>query len=116
MSDGTIKWAALITAILTYPSIFAIEEPENFLHPLMLIEILSLMRTTTADKFSFVIMTTHSETLLNAANPNEVIVVSMENGVTRGRRPSNPEYLAREISETGFGLGHYYLAGDLSDA
>jgi ABC-type lipoprotein export system ATPase subunit len=116
MSDGTIKWASLITAILTSRAIIAIEEPENFLHPLMLIEILKLMRTTTMDKLSFVIMTTHSETLLNAAHPNEVIVVSMDDGVTCGRRPHNPEQLAKEIRETGFGLGHYYLAGDLGDA
>lgn len=82
----------------------------------MLIEILKLMRSTTADKSAFVIMTTHSETLLNAANPREVIVVSMEDGITRGRRPLNPEGLAKEIQATGFGFGHYYLAGDLSDA
>ncbi|WP_191908469.1 AAA family ATPase [Hypericibacter terrae] len=116
MSDGTIKWASLITAILTHRSIFAIEEPENFLHPLMLTEIVKLMRESTSEKFSFVIMTTHSETLLNAASPYDVIVVSMEHGITRGRRPANPDQLLREIQETGFGLGHYYLAGDLSDA
>jgi predicted ATPase len=116
MSDGTIKWMSIITAILTSRTVFAIEEPENFLHPLMLIEILKLMRSTTADKFSFVIMTTHSETLLNAASPDEVVVVSMESGVTRGRRPRDPECLANEIRETGFGLGHYYLVGALNDA
>jgi predicted ATPase len=116
MSDGTIKWVSMITAVLTSRTIFAIEEPENFLHPLMLIEILKLMRSTTVDKFSFVIMTTHSETLLNAASPDEVVVVSMENGVTRVRRPSDPEHLVQEIRETGFGLGHYYLVGALTDA
>jgi hypothetical protein len=116
MSDGTIKWVSLITAILTSRAIFAIEEPENFLHPLMLREILNLMRSTTAAKSSFVIMTTHSETLLNEANPHEVIVVSMDHGITRGRRPRDAEHLAKEIRETGFGLGQYYLAGDLSDA
>jgi ABC-type cobalamin/Fe3+-siderophores transport system ATPase subunit len=116
MSDGTIKWMSMITAVLTSRTIFAIEEPENFLHPLMLIEILKLMRATTSDKFSFAIMTTHSETLLNAASPDEIVVVSMEHGVTRGRRPADPENLAKEISETGFGLGHYYLIGALTDA
>ena len=46
MSDGTVKWASLITAILTYETIFAIEEPENFLHPLMQRAILQIMRET----------------------------------------------------------------------
>lgn len=35
MSDGTIKWCALVTAILTHDAIMAIGEPENFLHPYM---------------------------------------------------------------------------------
>lgn len=94
------------------------EPPESRgeLGTLELIEILKLMRETTSDKFSFAIMTTHSETLLNAASPDEVVVVSMENGVTRGRRPLDPEGLVNEIRETGFGLGHYYLVGALADA
>jgi predicted ATPase len=66
MSDGTVKWASLITAILTYETIFAIEEPENFLHPLMQREILNILRENLGRRGnrSFVIMTTHSETLL----------------------------------------------------
>jgi predicted ATPase len=115
MSDGTIKWMSMVTAVLTSRTIFAIEEPENFLHPLMLIEILKLMRENTADKFSFVIMTTHSETLLNAASPDEIVVTSMDKGVTQCHRPKDPESLSSEIRETGFGLGHYYLVGALND-
>jgi ABC-type lipoprotein export system ATPase subunit len=116
MSDGTIKWCALVTAILTHRSVIAIEEPENFLHPHMQSEILKIMRETTARKNSFVIMTTHSESLLNAANPEEVIVVRIENGISNARRIQHPKQLRREIQETGFGLGNYYLAGDLQDA
>lgn len=74
------------------------------------------MRETTSKKKSFVIMTTHSESLLNAANPEELLVVSMREGVTHCRRIGNGRRLRREIQETGFGLGNYYLAGDLADA
>src|ERR1700730_9644760 len=99
MSDGTVKWASLITAILTYETIFAIEEPENFLHPLMQREILQIMRENVEHRGgkSFVIMTTHSETLLNAANPNEVVVVSIANETTHARRPEDPARIFKEI-------------------
>jgi hypothetical protein len=116
MSDGTLKWCSLVTAILTHRAIMAIEEPENFLHPYMQGEVLKIMRETTLKKRSFVIMTTHSESLINAANPEELLVVSMREGVTQSRRISNARRLRREIQETGFGLGNYYLAGDLADA
>ena len=116
MSDGSIKWAALITAVLTHRAIFAIEEPENFLHPYMQAEIIKIMRETANKRSSSVIMTTHSETLLNASNPEDLIVISMREGVTHARRLLDPNQLHKEIKETGFGLGNYYLAGDLADA
>ena len=109
MSDGTIKWMALITAILTYRNIFSIEEPENFLHPWMQAEILNIMRTNTDEK-SFILMTTHSESLLNAARPEEIIVVSMKEGKTYARRVENIDILNNEISKTGFGFGHFYFS------
>jgi energy-coupling factor transporter ATP-binding protein EcfA2 len=118
MSDGTVKWASLITCILTYETIFAIEEPENFLHPLMQREILTIMRENVQRRGgqSFVIMTTHSETLLNAAEPTEVVVVSNSNGITHSERPGEPERIRAEIQRTGFGLGYYYVSGALDDA
>lgn len=117
MSDGTVKWVALVTAIYTYGSIFAIEEPENFIHPLMQKEVVKIMRGAASEKAfkSFVLMTTHSETLLNAAEPEEVLVVSMTRGVTNAKRVKDQRLLRSEISRTGFGLGHYYLAGALDD-
>ena len=116
MSDGTVKWVSLITAILTYRSIFAIEEPENFIHPLMQKEVINIMRESAVarKKDSFVLMSTHSETLLNSAQPDEVIVISMIDGTTHAARPHNQELLNLEINRTGFGLGHYYLTGALN--
>ncbi len=116
MSDGTVKWLALITALLTSNSIFSLEEPENYLHPLMQSEILRIMREILFSHKSntFTIMTTHSETILNNCKPEELIVLSLENGSTQARRCANAKELQREISKTGFGLGYYYLAGALN--
>ena len=50
MSDGTIKWLSFITSILTSPTVFSIEEPENYLHPLMQSEVIKLMRNSIENK------------------------------------------------------------------
>ena len=120
MSDGTVKWVSLITAILTYRSVFAIEEPENFIHPSMQGEVLKIMRESVWQRRggggSFAILSTHSETLLNSAMPNEVIIVTMKNGITSAKRPKEASIIKREISQSGFGLGQIYLTGGLFDA
>jgi predicted ATPase len=111
MSDGTSKWISLITAILTSESIFSIEEPENYLHPWMQAQILAIIREISTKNNKFVFLTTHSESLLNAAKPEEVVIISMENGKTIAKRIENIKLLKEEISETGFGIGHYYNSG-----
>ncbi len=117
MSDGTIKWLTLITAILTSKTIFSIEEPENFLHPWMQAEIANIMRNHLLEKksYSFVLMTTHSESLLNYAKPEELIIVDLNEGKTTARRVSNLSAIKDEISTSGFGLGHFYFSNALSD-
>jgi len=111
MSDGTVKWISLITIILTNPTMFSIEEPENYLHPLMLSEIISIIRTH-MKRDRFVLMSTHSETLINNATPDEIVVVSYVKGKTIAKRISNAEQLSNEIRKTGFGLGYYYISGN----
>jgi predicted ATPase len=115
MSDGTIKWLALITAILTSKTIFSIEEPENFLHPWMQAEIANIMRNHISEKKeqSFVLMTTHSESLLNHSEPDEIVLVDLENGRTTAKRIKNISLIKDEISNSGFGLGHFYFSDSL---
>lgn len=112
MSDGTIKWLSLLTIILTNKSTFSIEEPENYLHPLMQSEIIKLMRSR-IKKNRFALLSTHSETILNNAFPEEIIVVYFRDGSTYATRPKNINALNKEIKDTGFGLGYYYVAGGL---
>lgn len=117
MSDGTIKWLTLITAILTSKTIFSIEEPENFLHPWMQAEIAKIMRNHLLEKQlpSFVLMTTHSESLLNHSKPEEIIIVDLRDGKTKAKRISNLSAIQEEISNSGFGLGHFYFSNALAD-
>lgn len=118
MSDGTIKWLSLTTAILTSKTIFSIEEPENFLHPWMQSEIAQIMREHINEKKteSFVLMTTHSESLLNSSNPEEVIIVDLIEGRTIARRIQNLNLVKEEISNSGYGLGHFYFSNSIQNA
>ncbi len=120
LSDGTAKWLALITSVLTNRSILAIEYPENFIQTCMQSELLNIIRDciSNADEDSsnnFMFLTTHSETMLNSADPSEIIIVSMENGSTRTRRIKRIEDVRNVIQGDGFGLGHMYRCGKLED-
>lgn len=112
VSDGTAKWFTLVTAIVTNSNLFAIEEPENFLHPLMQVEIVRIVRNQYGrlEQDRFALVTTHSETILNRCQPSEIIIVEMKNGRTEAHRPHNAQTISEQIQETGFGLGYYYLA------
>lgn len=117
MSDGTLKWIALVTAALTARSVFSIEEPENYLHPQMQAQIVNILREILFKERSerFTLMTTHSETLLNHCRPEELIIVSMSDGKTVAKRCENPSDISDEISRTGFGLGYYYITNALEN-
>lgn len=106
-----------ITAILTSKTIFSIEEPENFLHPWMQAEIANIMREHIESKNnqSFVIMTTHSESLLNHSNANEIVLVDLVDGKTIARKISDIELLQKEIEQTGIGLGSFYFANSFDN-
>lgn len=114
MSDGTIKWMCLVTILLTTRNVLSIEEPENYLHPLMQKEIVTIMRNVIG-KESIVLLSTHSETFLNSSLPEEVVIVQFKDGATFASRPKEISSIMEEINATGFGLGYYYLSGALAD-
>lgn len=109
MSDGTVKWISLVLRLATSKSSLLLEEPENYLHPLMQREIVRLLRDGMAEQ-GFSMLSTHSETLLNAVRPDELVVVSHGRLGTKAKRVTNAAQVEEEINATGFGLGYYYLA------
>ncbi|MBT9289173.1 AAA family ATPase [Prosthecodimorpha staleyi] len=114
LSDGTVKWLALVTAILSNRSIFVIEEPENFLHPRMLSEIVNLLRASCEkNKNNFALITTHSETLINLLRPEEIVLVDFKAGYTMTSAISDTKRLRQIMKKTGFGLGWFYTTGSL---
>lgn len=116
LSDGTLKWLALVTAIINTDSLFSIEEPENFLHPQMQIEFVSLVRSVCKEQRNiFAILTTHSETLINTLSPEEIVVTAFKSGYTEAKIIEDRENIKEQINETGFGLGWFYITGALND-
>jgi len=110
LSDGTIKWIVFVTLLFSKKSIFSIEEPENYLHPAMQSELINLIRNI-GDKSGQILMTTHSETILNSLKPEEIQIVSFEEGGTKVKWLENPQEISDEIARTGFGLGYFYISG-----
>jgi predicted ATPase len=81
-SDGTLRVAGLLTALLQEPplTLIAVEEPELTIHPGVLPLVLDFLRL--ASSWSQVLITTHSPDLLDRVKPEEVRVVQRIDGAT----------------------------------
>lgn len=86
LSDGTIRFICLATALLqpAPPSTIVIDEPKLGLHPFALDVLAGVMRD--AAERTQLIVSTQSASLLNHFEPEEVIVVDRDEGVSRFRR------------------------------
>lgn len=109
-SDGTLKWLAYVSLVVSQGSEYTFEEPENYLHPKMQQFFVSLIRDyiSSSDELSRFIVSTHSETLINQCSPDELILFKFDAGETTSSRVKNTESLINQVNETGFGLGYYY--------
>ncbi len=112
-SDGTLKLLAYLVVLYdpAPPQFIGIEEPENFLHPRLLLELAEECRA--ASQRSQLLVTTHSPFFLNAVRPEEIRVLYRdERGYTCAPRASDlpgiPEFMA-----SGASMGHLWLEGRL---
>ncbi len=111
ISDGTVKWLALVTALFAAPAYGAIEEPENFLDPRMQEIFVKLVRDRLISADRVFLVSTHSESLLNLCTPDELLVFRFDRFGTTARRPNNQAELRAVLKSSRFGLGHYYRVG-----
>ena len=112
LSDGTLRYLSLL-AILCHPApppLICIEEPELGLHPDILPGLAELLRE--ASKRCQLIVTTHSDTLVDALTdtPESVVVCQKENGQTTMMRLDKQE-LAGWLEK--YSLGDYWMRGGL---
>ena len=112
-SDGTLRVAGLLTALLQQPAlpVIAIEEPELTVHP----EVLSLLADYLhqAAELSQVIITTHSPLILDVLDPDRdsIFVVDRRDGKT-AVEPLTEEQLA-PVRKRLLSLGDLFVMGDL---
>jgi predicted ATPase len=112
MSDGTVRWLALLAILLNPdpPPLACIEEPELGLHPDMIPELARLL--IDASSRMQLIITTHSDRLIEefTETPEAVIVCEKENGASTLRR-LNADQLASWLKE--YSLGELWTKGEL---
>ena len=91
MSDGTLRFICLATALLQPdpPSTIIIDEPELGLHPYA-IEILAELISATSQKTQ-VIISTQSPALVDYFEPKDIIVVKREKGASVFKRLNEEE-------------------------
>ena len=112
-SDGTLRVAGLLTALLQKPTIpvVGIEEPELTVHPGALPMVYEYL--VQASEVSQVIITTHSPIILDVADirRDRIFVVERSNGQTAVKRVSDQQLAP--VREKLLSLGDLYLSGDL---
>lgn len=102
LSDGTIRFIALVTALLQPhpPATLVVDEPELGLHPTALAVLAAVMHESSAS--TQIVVSTQSPPLVDHFEPDDVIVVRREGAESRFERQSAAD-LERWLEE--FTLG-----------
>ncbi|MCY1013121.1 AAA family ATPase [Nannocystis pusilla] len=112
LSDGTLRWLALLAVLLdpSPPRLICIEEPELGLHPDLLGELARLLRDAAGR--TQLVVTTHSSQLVDAFTdaPESILVCERHEGTTSMQR-LDPERLAVWLER--YGLGELWAKGEL---
>lgn len=110
-SDGTLKMLSYLTVLYDPqpPQLVGIEEPENHLHPRLLLELAEECRAASAH--TQLMVTSHSPFFVNGLQPEETwILYRDEKGFTQAKR-SNEIKGINEFMHEGALLGHLWTEG-----
>ncbi|WP_078859966.1 AAA family ATPase [Streptomyces rubellomurinus] len=110
-SDGTLKMLSYLIALYDPepPSLIGIEEPENHLHPRLLVELAEECRA--AAERGQVFVSTHSPFLVNGIRPNELRVLYRDQtGYTKAFRASDSQAIRSHV-DSGALLGDLWMEG-----
>jgi predicted ATPase len=112
LSDGTLRWLALLVILLNpKPApVTCIDEPELGLHPDMLSVVADLL--VEASQRTQLIVTTHSSSLVDAFsnNPESICICEKIDGATNIRRLDR-EKLAVWLED--YSLGNLWASGEI---
>lgn len=110
-SDGTLKMLSYLTVLYDPqpPQLVGIEEPENHLHPRLLLELAEECRAASAH--TQLMVTSHSPFFVNGLQPEETwILYRDEKGFTQAKQ-SNKIKGINEFMHEGALLGHLWTEG-----
>jgi predicted ATPase len=109
MSDGTLRFAAIVVALLTVQphSLLIIEEVDNGLHPSRAKELIKVLKKVSSERNVDVLCTTHNPTLIGELG-NEMIpfisyVVRDEKGISQIRLLEEKDDLAKLMAAGNVG-------------
>lgn len=112
VSDGTIKWLCILVSIyVPFSRVYLLEEPENFLHPWMQQKLIRIMREQALKNRTIFLLTSHSATVLNAADIEEILLVRSARKGTVISPVQSRDQIRRVLSESNFGLGDLWVSG-----
>ncbi|MGX9367181.1 AAA family ATPase [Desulfoplanes sp. PS50] len=121
MSDGTLRYLAIVTAMLTRQpgSLLVIEEVDNGLHPFRARVLVGMLRTLGKERGIDVVVTTHNPALLDAAGVDMVPFITVahrneENGVSMLTQLEDIEQLPKLMA--GGSLGRLTTEGRIEAA
>ncbi len=110
MSDGTLRFLAITTALLTRPrnSLLVIEEVDNGLHPSRSKLLLNMLREIGTERSVDVVVTTHNPALLDEMGTEMIPFITVahrnpNNGATELTLLENIEELPRLLSQGAVG-------------
>lgn len=108
ISDGTYNIIALLTAVYQSdePQFLCIEEPENGLNPYVIRKLVDFFRNACAEKGHYIWLNTHSQTLVECLQPEEVIIVDKINGETQVKQ-------IKGMNLHGLDMAEVWLSGAL---
>jgi predicted ATPase len=121
MSDGTLRYLAIVTAMLIRPpgSLLVIEDVDNGLHPSRAGLLIEMLRTLGKERGIDVIVTTHNPALLDAAGVRMLpfITVAHRDSVTGASRLTQLEDI-KQLPKlmAGGALGQLATAGRIESA
>src|SRR5688500_100118 len=114
VSDGTMKWLCILVSIyVPFSQLYLLEEPENFLHPWMQQRLNHLMREQAINNRTIFLLTSHSTTIINSAQPGEVVIVKSTAKGTIASAIQPDGNLTAMLKGTDFGLGDLWVSGAL---
>jgi len=112
VSDGTVKWLCILVSLFVpFSKVYLLEEPENFLHPWMQQRLIATMREQAKQNRTIYLLSSHSSTILNAALPEEILIVKQGAQGTEVSAPADLESIKQALSESDFHLGDLWVSG-----